>query len=371
MFGLLLVLFGTSPLSCHATIAAEGLLFDSMPAVFGLPWVSHIQYQAHLQVISGRQFLCENDDTIVESSGDRRRLQHTEPHATNDDLPIALLVSRGACSFEEKSREAMKFRNVAFVIIYDDRSRTQLVPMSASDKEPIFDRMLFVSHTTGLQLRQILNEQSNNSTDTGGLIITMDSRIPDYNYGRDDSEEWVMAAMSGVFAFIACIGCLLVCVQAGFLPAADPSIFGGERLMTVEQVHKLPSVDYGEEPQTHQTSCAICIEEYEQRDKLRQLPCKHVFHTECVIPWLTERHSSCPLCKNEVLPIAENDDDTSLSNGWWTSYGSLMGRVLPWRRGRVLVASEDHDDDLGVDTTVVPQEEPLTGAAEEPETTLV
>jgi hypothetical protein len=96
-----------------------------------------------------------SDDQII---GNRRILAHTHhnhstsPHnVTGDDLPVAVLISRGACSFEEKGREAMLLPNVDFCIIYDDRARTHLVPMSASEPDGITMGMMFVSYSTGVR----------------------------------------------------------------------------------------------------------------------------------------------------------------------------------------------------------------------------
>lgn len=42
--------------------------------------------------------------------------------------------------------------------------------------------------------------------------------------------------------------------------------------------------------------CAICREDYAADAIVRKLPCGHVFHGDCVIPWL-KRVASCPMCR--------------------------------------------------------------------------
>jgi hypothetical protein len=51
-----------------------------------------------------------------------------------------------------------------------------------------------------------------------------------------------------------------------------------------------------------QTSCAVCIDDFaSDADDIIVLPCRHKFHTDCIVPWLTERQSKCPLCKFDVM----------------------------------------------------------------------
>ncbi|GAB2284878.1 hypothetical protein Dimus_019330 [Dionaea muscipula] len=45
--------------------------------------------------------------------------------------------------------------------------------------------------------------------------------------------------------------------------------------------------------------CCICLAKYVNNDELRELPCSHLFHKECVDKWL-KINALCPLCKIEV-----------------------------------------------------------------------
>lgn len=52
--------------------------------------------------------------------------------------------------------------------------------------------------------------------------------------------------------------------------------------------------------------CPICISDFEDQEDLRRLPCGHFFHVECIDPWLLEKSTACPMCKQEVLVVAED-----------------------------------------------------------------
>ncbi|KAJ3782983.1 hypothetical protein GGU11DRAFT_560482 [Lentinula aff. detonsa] len=49
-----------------------------------------------------------------------------------------------------------------------------------------------------------------------------------------------------------------------------------------------------------QTECAICLSDFEKDDKVRVLPCHHLFHMHEVDEWLIQRKKLCPVCKADV-----------------------------------------------------------------------
>ena len=45
--------------------------------------------------------------------------------------------------------------------------------------------------------------------------------------------------------------------------------------------------------------CCICLSKFSNNEDLRELPCAHVFHMECIDKWL-QINALCPLCKAEI-----------------------------------------------------------------------
>lgn len=56
-------------------------------------------------------------------------------------------------------------------------------------------------------------------------------------------------------------------------------------------------------------TCAICLEVIEDDDIVRGLLCGHVFHADCLDPWLTKRRACCPMCKRDYYYKDENEND--------------------------------------------------------------
>lgn len=60
--------------------------------------------------------------------------------------------------------------------------------------------------------------------------------------------------------------------------------------------------------------CCICLSKFSNNDDLRELPCAHVFHMECVDKWL-QINALCPLCKTEIAGSTNTPESGSVGPG--------------------------------------------------------
>jgi len=68
----------------------------------------------------------------------------------------------------------------------------------------------------------------------------------------------------------------------------------------IKSLDHLPTTVYeGQELPSNQTTCAVCMADFETSEELRSLTCTHHFHKECIDKWLGVA-TTCPVCKGEV-----------------------------------------------------------------------
>ncbi|XP_044482223.1 E3 ubiquitin-protein ligase SIRP1-like [Mangifera indica] len=73
----------------------------------------------------------------------------------------------------------------------------------------------------------------------------------------------------------------------------DPNRYGTPPAQK-EAVEAMPSVKVAET-----SECSVCLEDFEIGEEVKEMPCKHKFHSGCILPWL-ELHSSCPVCRYQM-----------------------------------------------------------------------
>jgi len=105
----------------------------------------------------------------------------------------------------------------------------------------------------------------------------------------------------GVSLIMAC--CMFILAPSIFRPDfnLDGSVTFHRRGATKKEIEKIHLVRYHRESSEEESTCPICLCEYEEGNWIRVLPCTstHRFHATCVDRWLV-LNKSCPLCKVEI-----------------------------------------------------------------------
>lgn len=62
-------------------------------------------------------------------------------------------------------------------------------------------------------------------------------------------------------------------------------------------IRKLPTIKVAPEDLVDENNreCCICFEENKLDDKVTRLPCAHIFHSCCIVDWLSNHSCTCPV----------------------------------------------------------------------------
>ncbi|XP_066267806.1 E3 ubiquitin-protein ligase RNF13-like [Branchiostoma lanceolatum] len=206
------------------------------------------------------------------------------PPNITEYTPIAL-IRRGNCDFDIKVLNAEKSGYKA-AIVYNDESDVILQMNGNKYYMEVTIPSVFVGLSDGMELQRY-------DWKSGSQVkLTPDFTIPLHFYLLP------FAIIVGI-----CFVLMLIFMVAKFV--RDRRRQRRSRL-SKEHLKKIPTKKFkkGDEYDV----CAICLDDYEEGDKLRILPCSHAYHTKCIDPWLTGSKRTCPVCKRRVIP---GDDETS------------------------------------------------------------
>lgn len=64
-------------------------------------------------------------------------------------------------------------------------------------------------------------------------------------------------------------------------------------------VESMPTIEIAESHVSAESHCAVCKEAFDLGSEAREMPCKHIYHSDCILPWLSLRNS-CPVCRHEL-----------------------------------------------------------------------
>ncbi|XP_010540830.1 PREDICTED: probable E3 ubiquitin-protein ligase RHC1A [Tarenaya hassleriana] len=93
-------------------------------------------------------------------------------------------------------------------------------------------------------------------------------------------------------------------------------------------IDAMPTVKITQRHIRSDPNCPVCKDEFEIGSEARQMPCNHIYHPDCIIPWLVQ-HNSCPVCRQE-LPQRVLPSSTQSSQNRTTRRESSNGRRNPF-----------------------------------------
>ncbi|KAJ1523649.1 hypothetical protein ONE63_001492 [Megalurothrips usitatus] len=218
------------------------------------------------------------------------------PHVANISRPWILLISRGNCSYENKVRHAQA-SNYQAVIVHNVNS-SDLEPMSATNSTGIYIPSVFVGEHTGTFLR---TKYLYNEINPCRHYILINDDMP---FNINTHLLLPFATVVGICCVIMFTFMMLKCFQ--------------DRRR--QRRHRLPAASLRQIPTSKfmkghpYETCAICLEDYQEGEKLRILPCSHAYHSKCIDPWLTRNRRVCPVCKRKVFAqderVSDSDSDS-------------------------------------------------------------
>ncbi|XP_034664487.1 E3 ubiquitin-protein ligase Iruka [Drosophila subobscura] len=78
--------------------------------------------------------------------------------------------------------------------------------------------------------------------------------------------------------------------------------------LSSNRINEIPNVQITSEEVEKKMQCSICWDDFKMDETVRKLPCSHLYHENCIVPWLN-LHSTCPICRKSLANDANVDVD--------------------------------------------------------------
>ena len=92
-----------------------------------------------------------------------------------------------------------------------------------------------------------------------------------------------------------------------------------KKVITDIEFEKLETTLYNKNTNKSNKCCPIYYLDFDNNDKIIQLPCKHIFFSEAIEKWLKEESNMCPVCRysfdyKEIVNSDSNSDNSEQQN---------------------------------------------------------
>ncbi|GMR33969.1 hypothetical protein PMAYCL1PPCAC_04164, partial [Pristionchus mayeri] len=201
------------------------------------------------------------------------------------------VVPRGNCNFSEKAYFVQRARPRAFdaLIVYNSDGKAPVDMAGGKYAQDVKIPVVMVSYNCMMGLVERYPASD-------GYAVQIKLSPGYYDLFRY------------LIPFVVVIGfCFIVLLASLLIRICRERRRLARKRLSRRHLKKLPTRKYvrGDQPDT----CAICLDEFIEGEKLRVLPCRHMYHCKCIDPWLTRNRKVCPMCKRRVG--AKNSDSES------------------------------------------------------------
>lgn len=80
-----------------------------------------------------------------------------------------------------------------------------------------------------------------------------------------------------------------------------------------KEIALIPTVQVTADDVAKNTQCSVCMEDFRLSEPVRKLPCTHLYHTDCIVPWL-QMHGTCPICRKTISVNSPSEPAASSSS---------------------------------------------------------
>ncbi|XP_017855972.1 PREDICTED: E3 ubiquitin-protein ligase RNF126 [Drosophila arizonae] len=85
--------------------------------------------------------------------------------------------------------------------------------------------------------------------------------------------------------------------------------------LSTQRINEIPNVKISAEEVERKMQCSVCWDDFKLDESVRKLPCSHLYHENCIVPWLN-LHSTCPICRKSLANDDDNDDAASIDEDY-------------------------------------------------------
>lgn len=125
-----------------------------------------------------------------------------------------------------------------------------------------------------------------------------------------------------------------------------------------EKIDEIPKCEITQEQVSSKLQCSVCWEDFQLSEKVRQLPCSHVYHEDCILPWL-QLHGTCPVCRKSLV----SDEESNSSNASSTNplRFSLSGQASTSQQGSASGAESTNNNNSSNSSENTSEHNPRSG----------